>query len=78
MTNNTNPQAVDNLSTGVAMKGETMNEYSVHLNLAIFGIKTNSEDEAIEMAYWLAETMKQHLKDGVTFDIDFHGIDQTK
>jgi hypothetical protein len=77
MTNNTNPQAVDNLSTGVAMKGETMDKFTVHLNICIEGINANTEDEAIEMAYWLAETMKQHLKDGVTFDVDYHGSDKT-
>lgn len=77
MSNNTNPQAVDKLSTGVAMKGIIMDKFTVHLNLAIFGINANSEDEAIEMAYWLASKMKDYVRDGVTFDVDFHGVDQT-
>lgn len=54
-----------------------METYTVHLNLCIEGINANTEDEAIEMAYWLAEKMREHLKDGVTFDVDFHGSDKT-
>jgi hypothetical protein len=59
-------------------RNETMNEYSVHLNVAFLKVRATSEDDAIESAYALLESLKVHLIGGNTeMDIDLHGIDQT-
>jgi hypothetical protein len=53
-----------------------MNEYSVHLNVAFLKVRATSEDDAIESAYALLESLKVHLIGGKTeMDIDLHGID---
>ena len=56
---------------------DTMNEYTLHLNVTFLNVRATSEDDAIEAAYRLLETLKVHLANGTQMDIDFHAIEQT-